>query len=65
LREIESPAGNIESISRDFDPARQANRRLKLPCKLRSRVAHAVRVIETAESRKHAPKRAIRDIGGW
>ena len=46
LRGIESPAGDIESISRDFDAALEANRQRKLPARVRSRVAHAVPIAE-------------------
>ena len=69
LRGIESPAGDIESISRDFDAAREANRQRnslqgsglasRTPCRLLSHL----RVTKDHRARKHAPKRAIRDIG--
>jgi hypothetical protein len=66
--ESNRPAGEIESISRDFDAARDATRR-KLPTGVRSRVAHAVPIAEPPachrdrRARKDAPKRAIWDIG--
>lgn len=69
LRGIESPANDVESISRDFDAGREANRQRKLPqgsglasrtsCQLLSHL----RVTKDRRARKHAPKRAIRDIG--
>ena len=46
LRGIESPAGDIESISRDFDAGREANRQRNSLQGVRSRVAHAVPIAE-------------------
>jgi hypothetical protein len=65
MRGIESPADDVESISRDFDAAREANRQRKLSAEVRCRVAHAEPSVchQDHRARKHAPKRAIRDIG--
>ena len=43
---IESPAGDVESISRDFDAAREANRQRNSLQGVTSRVAHAVPIAE-------------------
>ena len=62
-------ADDVESISCDFDAAREANSQLELFAEIGDRVAHAVPIAERAvchhdhKARKHAPKRAVRDIG--
>ena len=62
-------ADDVESISCDFDAAREANSQLKLSAEVGDRVAHAVPFAEPPvchhdhKARKHAPKRAVRDIG--
>jgi hypothetical protein len=69
LRGIESPADEVESISRDLDAAREANRERKLFAEVRCRAARTLPIAEPSvcyqhyRARKHAPKRAIRDIG--
>jgi hypothetical protein len=68
LRGIESPADDVESISRD-STRRVRHSQPRLSAEVRSRVAHAVPIAEPPmghqghKARKHAPKRAIRDIG--
>jgi len=65
LRGIESHADDVESISRDFDAALEANRQRKLSSEVRFPVAHAEPSVchQDRRARKHVPKRAIRDIG--
>jgi hypothetical protein len=69
LRGIESPTGDIESISRDFDVAYEANRPRKLPdgsslaSRTPRRLLNHLRVTKDHKGRKHAPKRAIWGIG--
>jgi hypothetical protein len=62
---MESPADDVESISRDFNAAPEANRRRKRSAEVRCRVAHAEPPVchQDHGARKHAPKRAIRAIG--
>jgi hypothetical protein len=65
FRGIESPADGVESISRDFSAAPEANRPRKRSAEVRCRVAHAEPPVchQDHGARKHAPKRAIRGTG--